>query len=44
VTPADIQRTARETFRTPNETIVTLSHKADADAPAKGTEGGASHD
>lgn len=44
VKPVDIQRTAAETFRTQNETIVTLSHKADAAAPAKGTEGGASHD
>jgi zinc protease len=43
VTPADIQRVARDTFRTQNETIVTLSHKAAA-APAKGTEGGANHD
>jgi len=43
VTPADIQRLARETFRPQNETIVTLSHPADA-APAKGTQGGASHD
>jgi zinc protease len=43
VTPADIQQAARDTFRTPNETIVTLSHKAAA-APAKGTEGGANHD
>jgi len=43
VTPADIQRLARETFRPQNETIVNLSHRADA-APAKGTQGGASHD
>ncbi len=44
VTPADIQRIARETFRTQNETIVTLAHKAEAAAPAKGSEGGANHD
>jgi zinc protease len=43
VTPADIQRIAREVFKPTNETIVTLSHKAAA-APAKGSEGGASHD
>ena len=43
VTPADIQRLARETFRPQNETLVTLSHRADA-ARAKGTQGGASHD
>jgi zinc protease len=30
VTPADIQRLARQTFRTQNETQVTLSHKAAA--------------
>ncbi len=40
VTPADIQKTVHDTFRTQNETMVTLSHKADA-APAKGSEGGA---
>jgi zinc protease len=38
VTPADIQKAARDVFRSQNETIVTLSHKADA---AKGTAGGA---
>jgi zinc protease len=43
VTPADIERVARDIFRTQNETVVTLSHKAEA-APAKGTEGGANHD
>jgi zinc protease len=42
VTPADIQRLARETFKSGNETIVTLSHKSDA--AAKGTAGGANHD
>ena len=41
VTPADIQKAARDIFQNQNETIVTLSHKADA---AKGTAGGASHD
>ncbi|HEX9942017.1 MAG TPA: pitrilysin family protein [Thermoanaerobaculia bacterium] len=42
VTPADIQRVARDTFRTQNETIVDLSHKA---AAAQGTPGGgANHD
>lgn len=35
VTPADIQRVAREVFRKQNETYVTLSHKA-----AAGTQGG----
>jgi zinc protease len=39
VTPAEVQRVARETFRTQNETIVTLSHKAAAAAP--GSQGGA---
>jgi zinc protease len=43
VTPTEIQRAARDTFRTQNETIVTLSHKANP-AAAKGTEGGANHD
>jgi zinc protease len=43
VTPADIQRVARDTFRTQNETIVTLSHKTDA-AAAKEKQGGANHD
>ena len=38
VTPADIQKAARDIFRSQNETMVTLSHKADA---AKGTAGGA---
>jgi zinc protease len=43
VTPADVQRLARETFQSRNETMVTLSHKSDAAAP-KGTGGGANHD
>jgi zinc protease len=45
VTPADVQRVTRETFRTQNETIVTLSHKAAAaEKPAAGAQGGASHE
>lgn len=45
VTPAEIQRVARETFKTQNETMVTLSHKAANAAPAaQGTQGGANHD
>jgi zinc protease len=45
VTPADIQRVARETFKTQNETMVTLSHKAAKAAPAaQGAQGGANHD
>lgn len=43
VTPADIQRVARNTFQARNETIVSLSYKADA-APATGAPGGANHD
>jgi len=43
VTPADVQRVTRETFRPQNETIVTLSHKADAPA-AQGSQGGANHE
>jgi zinc protease len=43
VTPADVQRVTRETFRPQNETIVTLSHKADTPA-AQGSQGGANHD
>jgi zinc protease len=39
VTPAEIQRVAREVFRPQNETIVTLSHKASAPA-APGSQGG----
>jgi zinc protease len=38
VTPADIQRVARATFRPQNETVVTLSHKG------QGSQGGAHHD
>jgi predicted Zn-dependent peptidase len=43
VTPADIQRAAREYFKPTNETVVTLAHKADAPA-AQGKPGGAHHD
>jgi zinc protease len=43
VTPADIQRAAREYFKPTNETVVTLAHKADAPA-AQGKPGGARHD
>ena len=43
VTPADIQRVAREVFRKENETMVTLAHKA-ADKPAAGNQGGGSHE
>jgi zinc protease len=39
VTPAEIQRVAREVFRPQNQTIVTLSHKAAAPA-APGSQGG----
>jgi zinc protease len=47
VTPEDVQRAAREIFRSQNETQVTLSHKAEAPAgPAAkpGAQGGAPHD
>ncbi|HEX5715885.1 MAG TPA: hypothetical protein VF179_06980, partial [Thermoanaerobaculia bacterium] len=49
VTPADIQRVAREVFQPQNETYVTLSHKAAADSTGKspaapGSQGGANHD
>jgi zinc protease len=44
VTAADIQRVTRETFRPQNETFVTLSHKAAAEKPAAGSQGGANHD
>jgi zinc protease len=45
VTPAEIQRVAKETFQTQKETMVTLSHKAANAAPAaQGTQGGANHD
>jgi zinc protease len=41
VTPADVQRLARDTFKQQNETVVTLAHKA-ADQPAAGaSKGGA---
>jgi zinc protease len=43
VTPADIQKAAREYFKPTNETVVTLAHKADAPA-AQGKPGGANHD
>jgi len=43
VTPADIQRVAKQIFTPKNETIVTLAH-AGGDKPATGTQGGASHD
>ena len=42
VTPADVQRLARATFRPENETEVTLSHPAGA--PEKPAKGGASHE
>jgi zinc protease len=48
VTPADIQRVAREVFKPQNETYVTLSYKAPAGSTEKpaapGSQGGASHD
>jgi zinc protease len=45
VTPADVQRLARQIFQTQNETYVTLSHPAGTQAPAaQGTQGGASHE
>jgi zinc protease len=43
VTPADIQRVAREYFKPTNETVVTLAHKASPSA-AQGTQGGTRHD
>jgi zinc protease len=43
VTPADIQRVAREYFKPQNETVATLTHKEAAPA-AQGTQGGAHHD
>jgi len=39
VTPADIQRVAREIFQPSNETVVTLSHQEKA-AAGQGTQGG----
>jgi zinc protease len=46
VTPAEVQRVARQVFQPQNETVVTLSHKAaPAEKPAAaGTQGGANHD
>jgi zinc protease len=46
VTPADVQRLARATFRPENETEVTLSHPAAQEKPAagQGSQGGASHE
>ncbi len=46
VTPADVQRLARDTFRPENETEVTLSHPAAQQKPAagQGSQGGASHE
>ena len=46
VTPADVQRMAKQVFRPQNSTTVTLAHKA-ADKPAagaQGAEGGAGHE
>ncbi len=43
VTPADIQKAARQYFQPQNETFATLTHKAAAPA-AQGTPGGANHD
>jgi zinc protease len=43
VTPADIQKAAREYFKPTNETVVTLAHKAEAPA-AQGKPGGTNHD
>lgn len=46
VTPADVQRIAKQVFRPQNSTTVTLSHKA-AEKPAagaQGAEGGAGHE
>lgn len=48
VTPADVQRVAREVFKPQNETYVTLSYKAPAGSTEKpaapGSQGGADHD
>ncbi len=44
VTPADIQRAAKRIFQPQAETVVTLSTKAAAEAPAAGSQGGSSHD
>lgn len=40
VTPADIQRAAKRIFQPQAETVVTLSTKAAAEAPAAGSQGG----
>jgi zinc protease len=44
ITPEDVQRAAREIFRPQNETMVTLSHKAETPAQQPGAQGGAAHD
>jgi zinc protease len=44
ITPEDVQRAAREIFRAQNETMVTLSHKAETPAQQPGAQGGAAHD
>ncbi|HYO11675.1 MAG TPA: pitrilysin family protein [Thermoanaerobaculia bacterium] len=44
VTPADVQRMVKATFRTANETLVSLSHKAPQEKPAAGAQGGANHE
>lgn len=44
VTPADVQRAARQIFQPQNETVVTLAHKAAAPAQQPAPQGGASHD
>lgn len=44
VTPADVQRIAKEVFRAQNSTVVTLSHKAGVPPAAGGAQGGANHD
>jgi zinc protease len=43
VTPADVQRVARQVFRPESSTTVTLSHKAGT-PPAAGAPGGADHE
>jgi zinc protease len=40
VTPADVQKAAREIFRPQNETQVTLSHKTETPASQPGAQGG----
>ncbi len=45
VTPEDVQRAARKIFQPQNETVVTLSHKAETPAQKPGAQqGGAAHD